>query len=102
MLGRVTTYLSFLEHARCPVRGFHNFLSYQRDWLDAEGTGDSQGQAVRAGRSARQQSARGIPRGGPRVDRLGYAGAGRSAEPAGTGIRDLGVGASVDVGGERP
>jgi hypothetical protein len=48
MLGRVTTYLSFLEHARCPVRGFHNFLSYQRDWLDAAGTGDSQGQAVRA------------------------------------------------------
>ena len=48
MLGRVTTYLSFLQHARCPVRGFHNFLSYQRDWLDAEGTGDSQGQAVRA------------------------------------------------------
>jgi hypothetical protein len=48
MLGRVTTYLSFLEHARCPVRGFHNCLSYQRDWLDAEGTGDSQGQAVRA------------------------------------------------------
>jgi hypothetical protein len=48
MLSRVTTYLSFLEHARCPVRGFHNFLSYQRDWLDAEGTGDSQGQAVRA------------------------------------------------------
>lgn len=48
MLDRVTTYLSFLEHARCPVRGFHNFLGYQRDWLDAEGTGDSQGQAVRA------------------------------------------------------
>lgn len=46
MLGRVSTYLSFLEHARCPVRGFHNFLSYQRDWLDAEGTGDCQGQAV--------------------------------------------------------
>ena len=48
MLGRVTTYLSFLEHARCPVRGFHNFLSYQCDWLDAEGTGDCQGQAVLA------------------------------------------------------
>jgi hypothetical protein len=45
MLGRVSNYLSFLEHARCPVRGFHNFLSYQRDWLDAEGTGDCQGQA---------------------------------------------------------
>lgn len=48
MLDRVTTYLSFLEHARCPVLGFHNFLSYQRDWLDARGTGDSQGQAVLA------------------------------------------------------
>ncbi len=48
MLSRVCVYLSFLEHARCPVRGFHNFLSYQRDWLDAAGTGDCQGQAVRA------------------------------------------------------
>jgi hypothetical protein len=48
MLGRVTGYLSFLEHARCHVRGFHNFLSYQHDWLDAAGTGDCQGQAVRA------------------------------------------------------
>jgi hypothetical protein len=48
MLSRVTSYLSFLEHARCPVRGFHNFLSYQRGWLDAAGTGDCQGQAVRA------------------------------------------------------
>jgi hypothetical protein len=48
MLTRVTCYLSFLEHARCPVRGFHNFLSYQRDWLDASGTGDCQGQAVLA------------------------------------------------------
>src|SRR5438067_563896 len=48
MLARVTCYLSFLEHARCPVRGFHNFLSFQRDWLDASGTGDCQGQAVLA------------------------------------------------------
>jgi hypothetical protein len=48
MLARVSTYLSFLEHARCPASGFHNFLSYQRDWLDANGTGDCQGQAVRA------------------------------------------------------
>jgi hypothetical protein len=48
MLNRVTGYLSFLEHARCPVRGFHNFLSYQRSWLDAAGTGDCQGQAVLA------------------------------------------------------
>jgi len=48
MLERAACYLSFLEHARCPVRGFHNFLSYQRDWLDAGGTGDCQGQAVLA------------------------------------------------------
>ena len=48
MLSRVTRYLSFLEYARCPGGGFHNFLSYQRHWLDAEGGGDCQGQAVRA------------------------------------------------------
>ncbi len=48
MLARISCYLSFLEHARCPVRGFHNFLSYQRGWLDAAGTGDCQGQAVLA------------------------------------------------------
>lgn len=48
MLRRVVTYLSFLEHARIPGRGFHNFMSYERHWLDAEGCGDCQGQAVRA------------------------------------------------------
>lgn len=48
MLRRVTCYLGFLEYARCPGRGFHNFMSYQRQWLDAEGCGDCQGQAVRA------------------------------------------------------
>lgn len=48
LLSRVACYLSFLEHARCPIRGFHNFLGYQRDWLDAAGTGDCQGQAVLA------------------------------------------------------
>jgi hypothetical protein len=48
MLNRVSIYLSFLEFARCPSGAFHNFLSYQRQWLDAEGTGDCQGQAVRA------------------------------------------------------
>ena len=101
MLGRVTTYLSFLEHARCPVRGFHNFLSYQRDWLDAEGTGDSQGQAVRALAEVLGSS---LPDGyrllGAGVDRRGLARAGRPAEPAGAGLRDLGVGTSVDVGRE--
>src|SRR5438552_155859 len=48
MLSRITGYLSFLEYARCPGRGFHNFLSYQRQWLDTAGAGDCQGQAVRA------------------------------------------------------
>jgi hypothetical protein len=48
MLKRVTTYLSFLEYARGVGRGFHNFLSYDHRWLDAEGCGDCQGQAVRS------------------------------------------------------
>lgn len=48
MLRRVGIYLSFLEHARTHRGGFHNFMDYQRNWLDAEGTGDCQGQAVRA------------------------------------------------------
>jgi hypothetical protein len=47
MLQRISTYLSFLQFAHCPGRGFHNFMSYQRYWLDAEGCGDCQGQAVR-------------------------------------------------------
>ena len=29
-------------------RGFHNFLSYERRWLDTQGCGDCQGQAVRS------------------------------------------------------
>jgi hypothetical protein len=48
MLQRVTNYLSFLEFARGVGRGFHNFLGYDRRWLDTEGSGDCQGQAVRA------------------------------------------------------
>lgn len=48
MLERVATYLSFLEYARGVGRGFHNFLSYDRRWLDAEGCGDCQGQSVRS------------------------------------------------------
>ena len=48
MLERVGRYLGFLEYARCDGSGFHNFLSYQRHWLDAQGCGDCQGQAVRA------------------------------------------------------
>ena len=48
MLSRVTGYLGFLEYARSAGRGFHNFLGYDRRWLDVEGTGDCQGQTVRS------------------------------------------------------
>src|SRR3954452_20032145 len=48
LLSRVTKYLSFLEYAHCPGGGFHNFLSYERHWVDAEGSGDCQGQVVLA------------------------------------------------------
>jgi hypothetical protein len=48
LLNRVTLYLSFLEYARNATGGFHNFMSYQRQWLDEAGTGDCQGQAIRA------------------------------------------------------
>jgi hypothetical protein len=48
MLSRVAQYLSFVEYARSTGCGFHNFLSYERRWLDVEGCGDCQGQAVRA------------------------------------------------------
>ncbi len=47
-LARIACYLGFLEHARSPARGFHNFMGYQRDWLDSGGTEDCQGQAVLA------------------------------------------------------
>ena len=46
--SRVACYLSFMEHARSPTRGFHNFMGYQRDWLDSGGTEDCQGQAILA------------------------------------------------------
>ncbi len=56
MFSRVTTYLSFLEYARGIGRGFHNFLSYERHWLDAEGLRRLPGPGgSRPGRSARQQ-----------------------------------------------
>jgi hypothetical protein len=48
MLSRVTVYLSLLEYARRPGGGFHNLMSYQRQWLDTDNSGDCQGQAVRA------------------------------------------------------
>src|SRR6476619_1266712 len=46
ILNRVTKYLSFVEYARIPNGGFHNFMSYERRWLDTLGSDDSIGQAV--------------------------------------------------------
>lgn len=40
------TYLSFLHDAQLPDGRFHNFMSYERTWLDAVGTHDSVGRAV--------------------------------------------------------
>src|SRR6185436_18584553 len=48
MLNRVTTYLSLMEYSRRAGGGFHNLLSYQRQWMDTDSDGDCQGQAVRA------------------------------------------------------
>ena len=48
MLDRVTRYLGFMQFAQCADGGFHNFLSYQRTWLDTKACDDCQGQAVRA------------------------------------------------------
>jgi hypothetical protein len=43
-LARV--YLAFLMDAQLPDGRFHNFMSYQRDWLDEVGTDDSIGRAI--------------------------------------------------------
>ncbi|MBY0112924.1 MAG: hypothetical protein K2Y21_08890 [Phycisphaerales bacterium] len=48
MLERVVNYLSLLEFAKRPGGGFYNLMSYQRQWLDTDSSGDCQGQAVRA------------------------------------------------------
>jgi hypothetical protein len=46
MLNRITKYISFIEHARCPTGGFHNLMSYDRRWLDPIGSDDSVSQAI--------------------------------------------------------
>lgn len=47
-LNRLTgIYLSYLDFAYNPQKGrFRNFMSYSRDWLDEEGTEDSNGRAI--------------------------------------------------------
>lgn len=45
--GLATHYASFLHHAFNPTtRRFHNHLSFDRHWLDAEGSEDSHGRAL--------------------------------------------------------
>ncbi len=41
-----STYLSFLESAQLEDGRFHNFMSYERAWLDEVGTQDSCGRAM--------------------------------------------------------
>ncbi len=41
-----STYLSFLESAQLEDGRFHNFMSYERTWLDEVGTEDSCGRAM--------------------------------------------------------
>ncbi len=41
-----TAYLAFLADAQLPDGRFHNFMSYERHWLDDVGTRDSNGRAL--------------------------------------------------------
>jgi hypothetical protein len=42
----VSTYLAFLYDAQLPDGRFHNFMDYQRSWIDEVGTHDSCGRAM--------------------------------------------------------
>ncbi|MCL2684904.1 MAG: hypothetical protein FWE73_00690 [Candidatus Bathyarchaeota archaeon] len=42
----VRVYLSFLNHMQKPDGGLHNYLSYERTYLDMEGSEDSAGRAL--------------------------------------------------------
>lgn len=47
VLPYLQKYLSFLHHARSEESGrFHNFLSYDRRWLDDDGSDDCQGRSI--------------------------------------------------------
>ena len=102
MLRRVSTYLSFLEYARGIGRGFHNFLSYDRRWLDAEGCGDCQGQAVRALADVLGSN---LPDGYRALARelidAVLPDTRRPAKPARSSLRDSGLGTSSQRGGAR-
>ncbi|MCC4769279.1 glycosyltransferase [Methanosarcina sp. DH2] len=42
----ITTYTSFLEHAQTDTGHFHNFMSYEREFLDKKGSEDTLGRAI--------------------------------------------------------
>jgi len=42
----IATYMSFLEHAQTDTGHFHNFMSYNREFLDEEGSEDTLGRAI--------------------------------------------------------
>ncbi len=46
LLQRITTYLSFLRHAQTPTGHFHNFMSYDRRFLDEQGSEDTLGRVL--------------------------------------------------------
>jgi len=45
-LRLASTYLAFLQHAQLDDGRFHNFMAYDRTWLDEIGTEDSCGRAI--------------------------------------------------------
>jgi glycosyltransferase involved in cell wall biosynthesis len=42
----ITTYMSFLEYAQTDTGHFHNFMSYNREFLDEKGSEDTLGRAI--------------------------------------------------------
>ena len=42
----ITTYMSFLEYAQIETGHFHNFMSYNREFLDEKGSEDTLGRAI--------------------------------------------------------
>lgn len=46
LIDLARTYLSFLHYAQTPGGLFHNFMSYERKWLDEVGSEDTQGRII--------------------------------------------------------
>ena len=46
ILSKIRTYMSFLKHAQTDTGHFHNFMSYERRFIDSEGTDDTLGRVI--------------------------------------------------------